>query len=257
MKIQTILKSSNLFLLAGFLILLISAGGIVQSIIKNNAGIEKSAYRYYLREQAVILSTPVVNAGSVSTPIENHPSKSNTPSNAFLALDPKSDYINSPLRPELSSPNIPTRILIPAIKLDAPVVVSDFNFTNVDGETFGQWQAPSKFAAGWHPDSALLGSVGNTVINGHHNADGEVFGKLVDLKPGDIVYVYSGDKQFSYIIANRMILAERYMDAETRLNNARWLARSDDERLTLVTCWPKTSNTHRLILVARPYSGNN
>lgn len=255
MKTPTILKSSNLFLLAGFLILLIAAGGIVQSIIKNNAGIEKSAFRYYLKEQLVIQPTPVINPVSENTPIEEAPSQGGTQSKTFLVLDPRSEFINSPVRPELSSPNIPTRILIPAIKLDAPVVISDFNFTNVDGETFGQWQAPAKFAAGWHPDSALLGSIGNTVINGHHNADGEVFGKLVDLKQGDIVYVYSGNKQFSYIIANRMILAERYMDAETRLNNARWLARSDDERLTLVTCWPKTSNTHRLILVARPYKG--
>jgi sortase (surface protein transpeptidase) len=26
---------------------------------------------------------------------------------------------------------------------------------------------------------------------------------------------------------------------------------TDDERLTLVTCWPADSNTHRLIIVAR------
>lgn len=245
-----------MFLIAGFLILVIAAGGIVQSIIKDNAGIEKSAFRYYLKDQVVMLPTPVPSAVSENSIGEKETAESENTSSAYLVLDPGSEYINSSLRPELSTPNIPTRILIPAIKLDAPVVISDFNFTDVDGETFGQWQAPAQFAAGWHPDSALLGMIGNTVINGHHNADGEVFGHLVDLQQGDIVYVYSGDRQFSYIIANRMILAERFMDAETRLSNARWLAKSDDERLTLVTCWPKTSNTHRLILVARPYTGD-
>lgn len=244
-----------MFFLAGFLILMIAAGGIIQSVIKNNADIEKSAYRYYLKDQPIVLLTPEGTSISENTPGGPDDMRGENPTAGYLVLDPESDYINSSIRPELSTPNIPTRILIPAIKLDAPVVISDFNFTDVDGETFGQWQAPAQFAAGWHPDSALLGMVGNTVINGHHNADGEVFGKLVDLKQGDIIYVYSGDRQFSYIIANRMILAERFMDAETRLNNARWLAKSDDERLTLVTCWPKTSNTHRLILVARPYTG--
>jgi sortase A len=132
------------------------------------------------------------------------------------------------------------------------VVVADYNSTNIDGETFGQWQAPNQLAAGWQPDSALLGQVGNTVINGHHNEFGEVFGKLVDVKIGDKVYVYSNGKKFTFVIANRMILQERFVSTETRLQNARWLGETDDMRLTLVTCWPKISNTHRLILVARP-----
>jgi sortase A len=68
-----------------------------------------------------------------------------------------------------------------------------------------------------------------------------------------MVYIYSHGVKYTFIIANRMILQERFVSTETRLENARWLSRSDDIRLTLVTCWPKFSNTHRLILVARPY----
>lgn len=49
-----------------------------------------------------------------------------------------------------------------------------------------------------------------------------------------------------------MILPERDADLQTRLENARWIQPSQDERLTLVTCWPANSNTHRLIIVARP-----
>lgn len=152
----------------------------------------------------------------------------------------------------IETPSIPDRIEIPAIKLDAPVVSADYNFTQVQGETFGQWTAPSMFAAGWHPNSALLGKKGNTVINGHHNEYGEVFGKLVDLNVGDIIYVYSKGERYAFTIANRMILPERFMDAKVRLENARWIGATDDVRLTLVTCWPQESNTHRLILVARP-----
>jgi len=132
------------------------------------------------------------------------------------------------------------------------VVPADYNTLMVEGETFGQWQAPSMFAAGWHPNSALLGKRGNTVINGHHNEFGEVFGRLVDVKVGDEVYVYSRGQKYSFIIANRMILPERFQPLEVRLENARWINATDDVRLTLITCWPKETNTHRLILVARP-----
>lgn len=160
-------------------------------------------------------------------------------------------YIHTEL-PDLEYPLIPDRIEIPSINLVAPIVIADFNLTEVQEETFGQWVAPSKFAAGWHPDSALLGKKGNTVINGHHNAYGEVFGNLVDVQIGDLIIIMSGNKELSFIVANRMILTERFQSVKVRLENARWLAHTDDIRLTLVTCYPEESNTHRLILVARP-----
>lgn len=49
-----------------------------------------------------------------------------------------------------------------------------------------------------------------------------------------------------------MIFPERDVPFETRLENARWILPSEDERITLITCWPYFSNTHRLIIVARP-----
>jgi sortase A len=39
---------------------------------------------------------------------------------------------------------------------------------------------------------------------------------------------------------------------DQRLANALWIMPSKDERLTLITCYPYDSNTHRLIIVARP-----
>lgn len=169
---------------------------------------------------------------------------------------PKSYQVKTGLDIPIESPTIPDRIVIPSINLDAPVVAADFNTLNLDGETFGQWQAPNMYAAGWHPNSALLGKRGNTVINGHHNEFGEVFGRLVDLNVGDFVYVYSRGEKFTFVIANRMILKERFEPVSVRLENARWINPTDDVRLTLITCWPKETNTHRLILVARPVANN-
>jgi len=153
---------------------------------------------------------------------------------------------------EVLEPAIPTRIVIPNIGLDAPVELAASQKVQIAGKVYYQWLSPDKFAAGWHTNSAYLGMKGNTVLNGHHNISGKVFEHLIDLNIGEPIQLYGQDKLFSYIVVNKMILEERDAPVEQRLENARWLARSEDERLTLITCWPPESNTHRLIIVAIP-----
>ena len=47
-------------------------------------------------------------------------------------------------------------------------------------------------------------------------------------------------------------MPEADVDLDTKIENARWIKSTKDERLTLVTCWPVDSNTHRLVVVAVP-----
>lgn len=149
-------------------------------------------------------------------------------------------------------PTIPTQLEIPIIDLVAPIVPSDPAEVKIGGDIFEQWKAPDKFAVGWHTRSALLGQVGNTVFNGHHNVFEKVFENLNKVVPGDEIIVFGGRIRYTYIVVNVMILPERNVDLATRLENARWILPSNDERLTLITCWPAESNTHRLIVVAQP-----
>ena len=235
-------------------IVLLTAGGVGVVFIFDVPGFglaEPSPTPTEVQVVPAAVNTPAptqsADSGALATPAATV-----IPTDPFATLNLGKYYVHAASSTGLDNPLIPDRIVIPSIGLDARVVVSDFNSTNVDGETFGQWLAPNELAAGWQPDSALLGRPGNTVIDGHHNEYGEVFGNLVNVKVGDEVYVYSQGKRFAFVIANRMILQELYVSLDTRLNNARWLAPTDDTRLTLVTCWPKLSNTHRLILVARP-----
>jgi sortase A len=144
--------------------------------------------------------------------------------------------------------NPPTRIVIPAIKLDAPVETVGWH--TVEGAS--QWDVPDRFAAGWLMTSATLGKAGNTAITGHHNVAGEVFRNLVKLQRGDRITIYSEDEPFFYEITARKILPERGQPEKVRRENARWIQPTTDERITLITCWPYTSNTHRLIIVAKP-----
>lgn len=147
---------------------------------------------------------------------------------------------------------IPDRLVIDSIGLDAPIILTKIKEIDFQGQAYYQWLAPNKPAVGWHDSSALLGLPGNTVLNGHHNVYGEVFKDLVNLHEGDLVKVYSGKNVYRYRVALAMLLPERFKSLTVRLDNARWTLPTEDERLTLITCWPYESNTHRVIIVALP-----
>lgn len=144
---------------------------------------------------------------------------------------------------------IPARLVIPAINLDAPIETVGWHV--IDGVS--TWDVPDHFAAGWLKTSALLGQVGNTVLDGHHNIAGEVFRHLVDLKLGDEIEVFANGQPIIYKVTTRKIFRERDETDAVRIQNAQWMQPTQDERLTLITCWPYTSNTHRLVIVARPF----
>ena len=176
-----------------------------------------------------------------------------TPTQADMAPSTRATKIHSASTPEPTHfPTLPTRLVIPSIELDAPIIRAIPSEIRIGSDYYEQWEAPNEFAVGWHTSSALLGEVGNTVLNGHHNIYGRVFENLHKVEPGQEIIVYGGNLKYSYIIVNVMILPERDMDMDTRMENARWILPSTDERLTLITCWPAESNTHRLIVVAQP-----
>jgi len=147
---------------------------------------------------------------------------------------------------------VPDRIVIEKISVDAPVIPVSVKEIKYDGKVYEQWLAPNSPDVGWHDTSAPLGLIGNTVLNGHHNVYGEVFARLVTLREGDIIKLYSGDKEFTYRVALTLLLPEKYRSLEDRMENARWILPTQDERITLITCWPKASNTHRVVVVALP-----
>ena len=147
---------------------------------------------------------------------------------------------------------VPDRLVIPSIELDAPVIPIGYEPLRYEGEIYHQWQAPAQRAVGWHNTSVGLGAPGNTVLNGHHNIRGEVFRELYRVEVGATIQVYSGDQVFSYVIVYTDILPERNQPLDVRLANSEWIQPTMDERITLITCWPYESNTHRVVVVAVP-----
>jgi sortase A len=143
----------------------------------------------------------------------------------------------------------PDRLVIPSIRLDTPVRVAGWLIDPDSGIAY--WETLAD-VAGFHQDSALPGWKGNTVLSGHHNIDGLVFEHLHEVQPGDAITLYVETVAYHYRVVDQFIVPERDATEAQRRQNAAWIAPTDDERLTLVTCWPANDNSHRVIVIARP-----
>ena len=174
-----------------------------------------------------------------------------------VGLPPAQPFPTPQAQPQDAEPTadpgeVPERLVIPSITLDTNVIPIGFEKLQFEGEIYDQWLAPDYRAAGWHETSVGLGVPGNTVLNGHHNIKGEVFRDVYRVQFGDELFLYSGSVEFDYVVVYTAILEERNQPLEVRLANAEWIKATEDERITLITCWPYESNTHRVVVVAVP-----
>ncbi|MFN2222571.1 MAG: sortase [Candidatus Promineifilaceae bacterium] len=141
---------------------------------------------------------------------------------------------------------------IPRLGLTAPVVAVGSRVETIDGQQVSQPYVPHAFAAGWSDLSAPIGAGGNTVFVGHNNVYGQVFKDIGSLSAGDEIIVTTGNGERRYYVEQVVSFSESDQSLEQRLANARWMSAGQGEQLTLITCWPYTTNTHRLVVVARP-----
>jgi sortase A len=144
-----------------------------------------------------------------------------------------------------------TRIVAESIELDSEVIKVGWQTVIQNGVQANVW-AVADYAAGWHENSTLPGQGGNVVLSGHHNINGEVFRYIVDLEPGAIITLYDGDEAYNYAVEDKFIVKDKDEPEAVRRENAKWIGPFNEERLTLVTCWPYTNNTHRVIVIAKP-----
>jgi len=157
--------------------------------------------------------------------------------------------------PDQDQAALPDRLEIPSIDLDTPVIELGWHEAQAnDGAIFSEWNV-AEYAAGWHKNSALPGQPGNIVLSGHNNILGAVFKELDQLRAGDEAVVWAGGVRHTYRVEQVLIVPEKYASSKQRAENAKWINQFDDDRLTLVSCWPRNNNTHRIIVVARPADG--
>ncbi len=109
----------------------------------------------------------------------------------------------------------PTRLRIPRLGLDVPIVLAD----NDD--------LPRFKAVGWYVGSGYPGFRGNVVLFGHLNGPFETFGRLDQLKPGDVATVEVPGGAFDYRVTTSSVVPEDRVEV---------LAPTPDAQLTLLTC---------------------
>jgi sortase A len=91
------------------------------------------------------------------------------------------------------------------------------------------------------------------VLSGHVDYKGEVFRDLHQVKKGDEVVVYTEKGQYIYVVSDIVLVREEGVSEEQKRANARYMNRTPDLTLTMITCWPYGIDTHRLIVIAKPY----
>ena len=166
-------------------------------------------------------------------------------------VDPPVITKRLPIGPRLVSGQ-PTLLQIPAIDLETAVEGKGWQRkVGRDGVAYSEWE-DVRYAAGWHKNSAIPGVDGNIVLSAHNNVYGAVFRDLWQLKNGEQIYLYAGDKRYTYVVDHVSIMPEENASAEQQAETASYIVQSDDQRLTLVSCWPPNSNTHRVFVVAYP-----
>jgi sortase A len=100
---------------------------------------------------------------------------------------------------------------------------------------------------GHYPGTALPGQVGNLAIAGHRATNGEPFRKLNLLEKGDVVVVETRDTYYTYVVDSSEIVTPADVNVILPVPNQPG-ARPKRALITLTTCHPRWSSTHRLIV---------
>jgi len=135
-------------------------------------------------------------------------------------------YANLPV--PTAGPQQATRMQIPAIKIDAPVVQGD------------GWEQLKKGIA-QHLGTADPGASGNLVVSAHNDVFGQLFKDLDQLKPGDVVVVYTPNQSFTYEVTGSQIVEPTDVSVMDPTSNA---------TLTLISCYPYLVDNKRIIVTA-------
>ena len=201
-------------------------------------------------------------AGTAVPTIESTPAPTGTVAGVMPTVTPPTLPAPVPAGP-------PVRLVISDLSVDVPVVEMAWEVVQTATGPQTDWVIPEN-EAGHHIDSAQLGQAGNLVISGHNNIYGRVFERISlawpsksskvdditersDILNGRPIQLYNqAGQRFDYVITDFLRLKDTGIPLAQRIENARYMRPADDTRLTLVTCWPPWSNTHRLIVIAKP-----
>lgn len=124
-------------------------------------------------------------------------------------------------------PDNPTRITIPAIRVDAPVVEGD------------GWEQLQK-GVGRHLGTANPGQNGNMVLSAHNDIFGEIFRELNLLSEGDEIFIQTTTRSFTYVVRDTRTVAPTDVSV---MNSTR------EPTVTLISCYPYLVDSQRIVVI--------
>lgn len=140
----------------------------------------------------------------------------------------------------ITQEGVATRLVIPKLDLDAPIVVSPIKDQTWQVDHLGQ-------AIGHLEGTARPGSNSNVVLAGHVTLAEGVYGPfagLGQLKEGDLLVIYEGDQKFTYKVDGYQIVERTAIDVTYP---------SQSGQVTLITCnnWNEETNRYEQRLVVK------
>ena len=200
-------------------------------------------------QTAQVVLTPIPSpTGSAESPAASV--EDSTPAASSPTLAPIATLAPAPDVANVGQLSRATRIVIPKIHVDSPIVEMGWTIVQENGASVAEWNVPDS-QVGHAMGTANPGERGNVVLSGHNNLFAAVFRKLYTLAPGDEITLYNANGQgFVYRVTESYIVKEAGQSPAERLANASVLLPTKDARVTLTSCWPETSNTHRAIVIA-------
>jgi len=120
------------------------------------------------------------------------------------------------------------RLQVPALGVDAPVVQGD------------GWEQLKK-GAGQHIGTPDPGENGNIVLSAHDDIFGEIFRNLDRLKPGDVIILYTNQRQYTYVVTGTQIVEPTRVEV---------MAPTPNSTVTLISCYPYLIDNQRIIVSA-------
>lgn len=124
-----------------------------------------------------------------------------------------------------------------------PAFGPHWQFTLIEGTALAQLD----LSPGHVPDTQWPGQVGNFAVAGHRVTAGNPFWSLPSLRPGDLVYIQTKLNDYTYrVTGKRMVLPTDLGVLDPVPGHP--AQRPTQRLITLITCDPAWTGTHRVIV---------
>jgi sortase A len=124
-----------------------------------------------------------------------------------------------------------------------PRLGKSYHYVVIEGVTV----ADLRKGPGHYPGTAMPGGIGNFVVSGHRTTYAAPFNRVDELRDGDKILVDTRDKQYIYRVTDEKVVKPTEVDvAEPVPFHAG--AKPTKRLITLTTCHPKYSASHRLVV---------